>query len=177
MFNCKEDDSFVKGNIIQLITFNEVIQGFINPRILYLVSIELKVSNCFIIWHIFKRPSLRRDVLWYTNVSLSVRPSVRPFHMSRSNFGIDGLTVCILYGEISNFYSRVMGLYSSNCRQFFVCRAVNWEPLRQFTSNFTQLLELIVWRSVYFLVKFRFFIPELWDFIHQIVGDFSYVAL
>ena len=23
MFNCKEDDSFVKGNIIQLITFNE----------------------------------------------------------------------------------------------------------------------------------------------------------
>jgi hypothetical protein len=61
--------------------------------------------------------------------------SVRPFHMSRSNLttpcpihfkfhrvnGIDGLTVCILYGEI--------------------------------------------------------FIPELWDFIHQIVGDFSYVAL
>jgi len=26
-------------------------------------------------------------------------------------------------------------------------------------------------------VKFRIFIPELWDFIHQIVGDFSYVAL
>jgi hypothetical protein len=23
----------------------------------------------------------------------------------------------------------------------------------------------------------EFFIPELWDFIHQIVGDFSYVAL
>ena len=56
-------------------------------------------------------------------------PSVRPFHMSRSNIrtpwpihfkfhrviGIDGLTVCILYGEISNFHSRVMGLYSSNC--------------------------------------------------------------
>ena len=65
--------------------------------------------------------------------------SVRPFHMSRSNLrtpwpihfkfhrviGIDGLTVCILYGEISNFHSRVMGLYSSNCRRFFVCRAVN----------------------------------------------------
>ena len=31
--------------------------------------------------------------------------------------------------------------------------------------------------SVYFLVKFQFFIPELWDFIHQIVGDFLYVAL
>jgi hypothetical protein len=36
--------------------------------------------------------------------------------------GIDGLTVCILYSEISIFHSRVMGLYSSNCRRFFVCR-------------------------------------------------------
>ena len=58
-------------------------------------------------------------------------PTVRPFHMSRSNLrtpppihfkfhrviGIDGLIVCILYGEI--------------------------------------------------------FIPELWDFIHQIVCDFK----
>ena len=104
--------------------------------------------------------------------------SVRPFHMSRSNLrtpwpihfkfhrviGIDDLTVCILYGEISNFHSRVMGLYSSNCRRFFLCCAVNWEPLGQFTSNFAQLLELIVLRSVYFffLVKFRFFIQELW---------------
>jgi hypothetical protein len=62
----------------------------------------------------------------YTNVQLSVCP----FHMSRSNLrtpwpihfkfhrviGIDGLMVCILYGEISNFHSRVVGLYSSNCR-------------------------------------------------------------
>jgi hypothetical protein len=84
---------------------------------------------------IFIRPSLRQDVLWYTNVRLSVRP----FHMSRSNLrtpwpihfkyhkviGIDGFTVCILYGEISNFHSRVVGLYSSNCRRFFVCRTVN----------------------------------------------------
>jgi hypothetical protein len=103
----------------------------------------------------------------HTNVHLSVRP----FHMLHSNLrtpwpihfkfhrviGIDGLTVCILYGEISNFHSRVMGLYSSNCRWFFVCRAVNWEPLGQFTSKFAQLLELIVLRSIYFLVKFRFF--------------------
>jgi hypothetical protein len=29
-------------------------------------------------------------------------------------------------------------------RRFFVCRSVNWEPLRQFTSNFVLLLELIV---------------------------------
>jgi hypothetical protein len=126
-------------------------------------------------------------VLWYTNVRLSVRP----FHMSRSNLrtpwpihfkfhrviGIDSLMVCILFGEISIFHSRVMGLYSSNCRRFFVCCAVNWEPLGQFTSNFAQSLELIVLWSVYFLVKFQFFIPELWDSINQIVGDFSYVAL
>ena len=82
---------------------------------------------------------LRRDFLWYTTVRPSIRLSVRLFHMSRSNLrtpwpihfkfhreiGIDGLTVCILYGEISNFHSRVMGLYSSNCRRFFVCHAVN----------------------------------------------------
>ena len=39
--------------------------------------------------------------------------------------GIDGLMVCILFGEISIFHSRVMRLYSSNCRRFIVCRAVN----------------------------------------------------
>jgi hypothetical protein len=66
--------------------------------------------------------------------------------------------VCILFGEISIFHSRVMRLYSSNCRRFFVCRAVNLGTLGQFTSNFAQLLELIVLRSVNFLVNFRFFI-------------------
>ena len=125
-------------------------------------------------------------------------PSVHPFHMSRSNLrtpwpihfkfhrviGIDDLTVCILYGEISIFHSRVMGLYSSNCRRFFVCCAVNWEPLRQFTSNCVLLLELIVFTDfsknvvfncinivymfqfmfmVQLLVKFKFFIQELWE--------------
>jgi hypothetical protein len=34
------------------------------------------------------------------------------------------------------FSFQSYGLYSSNCRRFFVCRAVNWEPLGQFTSNF-----------------------------------------
>jgi hypothetical protein len=87
-----------------------------------------------------------------------------PIHFKlRIVIGIDSLMVCILFGEISIFHSRVMGLYSSNCKWFFVCRAVNWEPLGQFTSNFAQLLELIVLRSVYFLVKFRFFIRELWE--------------
>ena len=87
-----------------------------------------------------------------------------PIHFKlRIVIGIDSLMVCILFGEISIFHSRVMGLYSSKCRRFFVCRAVNWEPLGQFTSNFAQLMELIVLRSVYFLVNFRFFIPELWE--------------
>ena len=76
----------------------------------------------FVACLLFIRPSLRRNVLWYTNVRLSVRP----FHMSRSNLrtpwpihfkfhrviGIDGLAVCILFGEISIFHSRVVGLYS-----------------------------------------------------------------
>jgi hypothetical protein len=29
---------------------------------------------------------------------------------------IEVLAICIFYGEISNFHSRVVGLYSSNCR-------------------------------------------------------------
>ena len=86
-----------------------------------------------------------------------------PIHFKlRTVIGIDSLTVCLLFGEISIFHSRVM-VYSSNCRRFFVCHSVNWESLGQFTSNFAQLLELIVLWSVYFLVKFRFFIQELWE--------------
>jgi hypothetical protein len=53
----------------------------------------------------------------------------------------------------------------------------NIYSMTSITSNLTELLELMVLRCVYFMVKFKFFIPELWDFIHQIVGDFSYVAL
>jgi hypothetical protein len=87
-----------------------------------------------------------------------------PIHfILRIVIGIDSLMICILFGEISIFHSRVMGHYSSNCRWLFVCRTVIWELLSQFTSNFAQLLELIVLRSVYFLVKFRFFIQELWE--------------
>jgi hypothetical protein len=89
-----------------------------------------------------------------------------PIHFKfRIVIGFDSLMVCIPFGEISIFHSRVMGLYSSNCRWFFVhvCRAVNWEPLGQFILNFALLLVLLVLRSVYFLVKFRFFIQELWE--------------
>jgi hypothetical protein len=42
--------------------------------------------------------------------------------------------------------------------------------------HFKLRIVIVLW-SVYFLVKFQFFFPELWDFIHQIVGDFSYVVL
>jgi hypothetical protein len=88
----------------------------------------------------------------------NVRLSVRPFHMSRSNLrtpwpihfkfhrviGIDGLAVCILYDEISNFHSRVMGLYSSNCRQFSINSnnyakfEVNWPRGFEFTARHTK---------------------------------------
>ena len=108
-------------------------------------------SNLFSPWYGWKIfgslpafPSLRREVkspCFYSPVFKTGRimvyqcPSVRftwPIHFRFHRvIGIDGL-----YGEISNFHSRVMGLYSSNCRWFFVCRAVNWEPLGQFTSNF-----------------------------------------
>ena len=44
-----------------------------------------------------------------------------PIHLKlRIVIGIDSL-----FGEITIFHSRVMRLYSSNCRRFFVCRAVN----------------------------------------------------
>jgi hypothetical protein len=80
--------------------------------------------------------------------------------------GIYSLTVCILFGEISIFHSRVMGLYSSNCWLFFVYRAVNWEPLRQFTSNFVLLLELIVYwflkKCVVLLCLNDFFLNIVW---------------
>jgi hypothetical protein len=58
--------------------------------------------------------------------------------------------------ELWDFILQIVG-------DFCICHAVNWEPFGQFTSNFAQLLELIVLRSVYFLVKFRFFIQELWE--------------
>jgi hypothetical protein len=112
--------------VLILVTYKYMSESQIYKNFLFIQTISF----------IIIRPSLRRDVLWYTNVRLYVRP----FHMSRSNLrtpwtihfkfhrviGIDGLTLwsyCILYGEI------------------------------------------------------RIFIPELWDFIHQIVGDFSYVTL
>ena len=44
--------------------------------------------------------------------------------------GIDRLTVCILYGEILIFHSRVMGLYSSNCRRFMSrCKLITPSPI------------------------------------------------
>jgi hypothetical protein len=108
-------------------------------------------------------------------------PSVCPFHMSHSNLrtpwpihfkfhrviGIDGLTVCILYGEISNFYSRVMGLYSSNCRRFLVCHAVNWEPLRQFflSNKFWLSVLSVLWlydcSPLYQCITYRHDITEI----------------
>jgi hypothetical protein len=73
-----------------------------------------------------------------------------------------GLTVCILYVEFHFFIPELWDFIHQIVGDFS-CHAVNWELLGQFTSNFAQLLELIVLRSVNFLVKFRFFIQELWE--------------
>ena len=120
---------------------------------------------------VFIRPSLRRDVLWYTNVRLSVRPSVRftcraltyePLGQFTSNFEFSFQSYGTLFIKLWEIFRM------SRCKLRTPC---------QFTSNFTELLELMVLRSVSFMMKFRIFIPKLWDFIHQIVDDFSYVAL
>jgi hypothetical protein len=44
------------------------------------------------------------------------------------------------------------------------------------SSFYMPVFKTGIWYTNVWL-KFQFFIPELWDFIHQIVGDFSYVAL
>jgi hypothetical protein len=46
-------------------------------------------------------------------------------------------------------------------------RTIWWIKSHNWNEN-----SIVLW-SVYFLVKFQFFIPELWDFIHQIVCDFK----
>jgi hypothetical protein len=71
--------------------------------------------------------------------------------------------------ELWDFIHQIVGDFS------YVALQIE-NPLAN-SLQISQLLELMVLRSVYFMVKFRFLIPELWDFIHQIVGDFSYVTL
>ena len=61
----------------------------------------------------------------FSYVTLQIENPLANSLQISQGIGIDSFRVCLLYGEISNFHSRVMGLYSSNCRRFFVCRAVN----------------------------------------------------
>jgi hypothetical protein len=75
-------------------------------------------------------------------IIMSDCPSIRPFHMSRSNLrttwpihfkfhrviGIDGLTVCILYGESFKIIN------SNNYAKF----EVNWPRGSQFTAWYTK---------------------------------------
>ena len=94
--------------------------------------------------------------------------SIRPFHMSRSNlrtpwpihFKFQSYWNWWSYGLYTLWWNFEFSFQSYETlfiklymilRQFFVCRAVNWEPLCQFTSNFAWLLELIALWSVYFL--------------------------
>ena len=70
--------------------------------------------------------------------------------------GIDSLMV-YPFGEISIFHSRVMGLYSSNCRWFFVCRT----ELRTPWPIHFKLRTVIGIDSL--TVCILFFIQELWE--------------
>ena len=102
---------------------------FLHTWTKYRYKINLSSHNELLPSHTPVFKTRRIMVYQCPTVRPSVCLSVRPFHMSRSNLRtplpihfkfhrvirIDGLTVCILYGEISNFHSRVMGLYSSNC--------------------------------------------------------------
>jgi hypothetical protein len=51
-----------------------------------------------------------------------------------------------------------------------------WNENSKFHHKVRPSIPITLW-NLKELVKFWFFIPELWDFIHQIVGDFSYVKL
>jgi hypothetical protein len=46
-----------------------------------------------------------------------------------------------------------------------------------FSDFFAEPTVLLVPITSRVMVKFRIFIPELWDFIRQIVGGFSYVQI
>jgi uncharacterized membrane protein YccF (DUF307 family) len=107
----------------------------------------------------FYAPSLRRDVLWYINVRLyvclSVRLSVRQsIPITLWNMKWIGQGVLKLDRDMWN--GRTDGRTDGQ------------------TDGQTDRRTVGHWC---FLVKLQFFIPELWDFIHQIVGDVSYVAL
>jgi hypothetical protein len=61
----------------------------------------------------------------------------QPFQFT-SNFaviGIDSLTVCILFGEILIFHSRVMGLYSSNTIKYRDHKTINSNNYAKFEVN------------------------------------------
>jgi hypothetical protein len=149
--------------------FTELLELMVIRSVYFMVKFQISIPELWDIIH-----QIVGDVSY---VALSIEnPLANSLQISQSYWNLWSYGLYTLWWNF-DFSSRVMGLYSSNCRWFFVCRAVNWEPLGQFTSNFTELLELMVIRSLYFMVKFQISIPELWDIIHQIVGDVSYVAL
>jgi hypothetical protein len=71
--------------------------------------------------------------------------------------GIDGLTICIFYGEISNFHSRVMGLYSSNCRRFLDFLSLHsWMKNLNFTNSCTINMNWNIY-TIFIQLKTTFF--------------------
>jgi hypothetical protein len=111
-----------------------------NFTIKYTDCKTINSNNCCEIWSV--RPSVRRDVLWYSNVRLCVRP----FHMSPSNLrtpwpihfkfhrviGIDGLEWKI---EISPWSIQTV---RPSIPITVVKFEVNWPRVSQFTARHTK---------------------------------------
>ena len=116
--------------------------------------------------HYFYTPVFRRDVLWYTNVRLSVRPSVRPFHMSRSNLSCVSWKLLKFYqlftGEerrmpfiFDDFHfcrSGVIGLDLTENRIVTLCRMITWVVFLRMFWNFISSLPVKRGGSLSFLV-------------------------
>jgi hypothetical protein len=83
-----------------------------------------------------------------SNMSRSNLRTPWPIHFKFHRvIGIDSLMVCILFGEISIFHSRVMGLYSSNCTIFIQLKTTFFEKsVKTINSNNSMKFEVNWWR-------------------------------
>jgi hypothetical protein len=107
----------------QIVTFQQLIwDSHIDSKSIQTVRLSIPITV--------------RSLKWIGQGVLILQRDIRKIAYNLMNKvpGIDSLMVCILFGEIAIFHFRVMGLYSSNYRRFFVCRAVKWEPLGQFLN-------------------------------------------
>jgi hypothetical protein len=105
-------------------------------------------------------------MLKITQLKKNTNPEVRPSYLNCVIFNIQNMFVKMPYNVLQMKYCKLTFI---TIEKMFH----KWNDLNSilkikcdfitFTSSFALLLELIVLRSVYFLVKFRFFIQELWE--------------